>query len=70
MSLYNLNDVKTFNIGGRKIEKLVFDSPFLYWINRIEDGVDMIERFNLTSTSSNPEVKLIATRANNVTGMK
>ena len=68
MSLHNLNNVKTLNIGHKKIDKLVLDSPFLYWINRAREGAVEIERFNLSSTNSNPEVTVIATLANNVTG--
>ena len=66
MSLYDLNSVKTVNVGRSKIEELVLDSPYLYWINR---ETNVIERFNLSSTDSNPEVSVIAELANNVTGM-
>ena len=66
MSLYDLSNVDTIDIGRKKIDKLVLDSPFLYWIDR---ETHKIERFSLSSTNSNHQVITIADLANNVTGM-
>ena len=68
VNLKNLEENTTLNIGSRKIEKLVHDTPFLYWINRIKKDDVTIERYSLNSTRSNPEVTVIAHLANNVTG--
>ena len=68
MSLENLNNVQTIDIGQRRIEKLTLDSPFLYWIDRRREGTHKIERINLNSANSYLNVTEIATRADNVTG--
>ena len=63
----NVNDVRRLNIGNRKIEKLVHDSTFLYWINRDNKDDIVIERYNLSNHNSDPSV--IVHFANSVTGM-
>lgn len=69
MSLKNLNDVKRLDIPGhRKIDKLVYDPPFLYWINRERKDDVVIERYNLNNSDSITEPTMITHFANNVTG--
>ena len=71
MNLRNLNDVNTLNIGHRKIEKLVLDPPFFYWINRENSDDVVIERcpINTTTSKLESEVVIIAHGASNVAGM-
>lgn len=69
MSLKNSNDATRLNISNRKIEKLVHDPPFLYWLNKGKENDVVIERYNLSSSISNPEVSVIARFANDITGM-
>ena len=69
MSLKNLNDVKRLDIPGhRKIDKLVHDPPFLYWINRERKDDVVIERYNLNNSDTNAEPTVITHFASNVTG--
>lgn len=69
MSLKNLNVVKRLEIPGhRKIDKLVHDSSFLYWINRERKDDVVIERYNLNTSDTNAEPIVITHFANNVTG--
>ena len=71
MNLKNLNEVNRLDIPGhRKIDKLVIDPPYLYWINRGNKDDVMIEQYNLSNTDSNSgAIKIIVDFADNVTGM-